>query len=120
MSGNFNCENSGKIFDSDLQTLISNEVGISGGDPFLKDSINFKLSTNTNNSTEANTLSSQDSHMEAIIRENVINFDYIFKLMVIGDKSAGKTYFIDRFISDENFNKNERKIYTPTERYLHP
>ena len=117
MTGNFDCENSKKIFDSDLQTLISNEVSNSEGDQFLKDSMNFKLSINTKNSTEANTLSSNNSHMEAIIRENVINFDHIIILMVIGDKSVGKTYFIDRFISDENFNKNERRIYTPTERY---
>ncbi len=117
LSGNFDYDNSEKVFDSDLQILISNEVKNSGSDQFSKDSMNFKLSINTQNSTEADdTFTFENSHMEAIIRENVINFEQIFKLIVIGDKTVGKTLLIDRFITDENHLQRDNRVYIPTER----
>lgn len=108
--------------DSDLQIVISNESlqvkssDSSRNDQILKDSLNLKMSM-SKNSLDANTLSYENSQMEAIINQNVINFEQILKLIVIGDKSVGKTLFIDRFICDENVKTNVNKIFVPTEWY---
>jgi ribosome biogenesis GTPase A len=71
-------------------------------------------------STGPNTLSLENSdisNMEAFLNQNLINFEDILKLIVIGDKNVGKSLFINRFISDVT-DDAEGSIYkyTPTER----
>jgi hypothetical protein len=71
------------------------------------------------NSTEPNTLCNSDmSNMEAFMSQNLINFQDILKLIVIGDKSVGKTLFVNRFVNDFDSptNTNELLKYYPTER----
>jgi hypothetical protein len=71
-------------------------------------------------STGPNTLSSENSdfsNMEAFLNQNLINFEDIIKLIVIGDKSVGKSLFVNKFISDSS-DESELNLskYTPTER----
>ena len=110
-------------FNSDLQILISNEAlqlknqDSSSKEEISKDFLNLKISL-SKNSTEDNTFSFENSQIEAIVSQNFINFEHIFKLIVIGDKAVGKTLFVDRFVSDRNPKKQENKSYVPTEWYL--
>jgi hypothetical protein len=120
---NFNTFSYLENINSDLQILISNEaLQLKNQDPsskeeIPKDSLNLKISL-SKYSTEDNTFSFGNSQIEAIVSQNFINFEHIFKLIIIGDKAVGKTLFIDRFVSDPNQNKEEYKTYVPTEWYL--
>lgn len=71
------------------------------------------------NSTEPNTLCNSDmSNMEAFMSQNLINFQDILKLIVIGDKSVGKTLFVNRFVNDFDTSTETSELlkYNPTER----
>ena len=74
----------------------------------------------TNGSTGPGTYSMENSNisnMEAFLNQNLINFTDILKLIVVGDKSVGKSLFINRFISDsETDDRNCGVKYTPTDR----
>ncbi len=52
------------------------------------------------------------SDQEAFLSQNLINFCDILKLIVIGDRMVGKTFFVNRFVSESFPDK-----YRPTERY---
>jgi hypothetical protein len=119
LSDEFVCEILHDNLDSDLQIVLSNESlhmknsDSPSNEQNLRDSLNLKMSM-SKNSTEANTLSFENSQMEALINQNVIDFEHILKMIVIGDKGVGKTSFIDRFVSDDN---HKHKILGPTEWY---
>lgn len=99
-----------------------NDLQINSG--FKMDDVSFsydpenKLSpTTSKDSTALNTLSNgYNSHgmspenMENFLNQNLINFNDILKFLVIGDKSVGKTLFINKFIN------NDFNYMAPTER----
>ena len=76
-----------------------------------------KLSSNlSRGSTAVNTLSLENNEainqIESFLSQNLINFDEILKFIVIGDKSTGKSLFVNRFTSGLNSLSNMK--YQPT------
>lgn len=74
------------------------------------------LSPLASNSTQSHTTTEELSltNVDAIMSQNLVHFDAVAKLIVIGDKSVGKSLLIERFLSPEvNFDGK----YIPTERY---
>jgi hypothetical protein len=103
--GNINKLSSGiKFIDGSRDSLSMNNIS-----PIIS-----KLSTGPN------TLSLENpdfSNMEVFLNQNLINFDDIIKIIVIGDKGVGKSLYVNRFTldsSDENCMNLSK--YVPTER----
>lgn len=57
------------------------------------------------------------SNNEIFSNQNLINYEEVMKLIVIGDKGVGKTLLVNRFVSDRNSDTIMDNGYIPTEWY---
>jgi hypothetical protein len=117
----------GKEFSMCFESQFEGNININKFSPGIKfidgsrDSLSLNISPMISKlSTGPNTLSLENSdfsNMEVFLNQNLINFDDIIKIILIGDKGVGKSLYVNRFTSDSN---DERGIdlskYTPTER----
>jgi hypothetical protein len=55
------------------------------------------------------------SNHETFLNQNLIDYEEVLKLIVIGDKAVGKTLLVNRFVSDKLVDLYESKGYIPTE-----
>lgn len=105
-------------FDSQFEGNI-NVNKFSSGIKFIdgsRDGNSLSLNISPMISTGPNTLENSDfSNMEVFLNQNLINFDDIIKIIVIGDKGVGKSLYVNRFTSDVERDIDLGK-YTPTER----
>jgi len=80
---------------------------------------NYEFSQLENkNSTKPDSIGLENtnySNNETFLNQNLINYEEVLKLIVIGDKAVGKTLLVNRFVSDRLDDSNQSKGYIPTE-----
>lgn len=104
-------------YDNDFNFLSLHEKESTCATNYLANNLSPCL--NNSNSTGANTFLFHNeelpiSSVDTFISQNVISFDAIVKLIVIGDKAVGKSLFTERCLSSDIVLDG---IYNPTERY---
>ncbi len=71
------------------------------------------------NSTRPDSISLDNanySNNETFLTQNLINYEEVLKLIVIGDKAVGKSLLVNRFLSDKISDTiRESNSYIPTE-----
>ncbi len=57
------------------------------------------------------------NNSEAFLNQNLINYEEVVKIIVIGDKAVGKSLLIKKFVSEKIIENNtwESNSYSPTE-----
>lgn len=75
-----------------------------------------KINLTYQNSQGFSNCSTNNNSIQSLISQNLETFQHRLKIMVIGDKQAGKTLLINKIIQNELNNLDYK--YSPTRRYL--